>query len=74
MLIYSVFVHIYTMMILLIRNFAYDSDYYMQEENILTHKKLTFLLTEKVVRILKIKKIYNWFSYNCKNCCCLKIS
>ena len=55
MLIYSVFVHIYTVMILLIRNFAYDSDYYMQEENILTHKKLTFLLTEKVVRILKIK-------------------
>ena len=55
MLIYSVFVHIYTVMILLIRNFAYDSDYYMQEENILTHKKLTFLLTEKVVTILKIK-------------------
>ena len=32
-----------------------DSDYYMQE-NILTHKKLTILLTENVVRILKIKK------------------
>ena len=43
-------------MILLIRNFAYHSDYYMQEENMLTHKKLTFLLTKNVVRILKIKK------------------
>ena len=28
----------------------------MQEENILTHKKLTFLLNENVVRILKKKK------------------
>ena len=33
-----------------------DSDYHMQGESILTHKKLTFLLTGNVVRILKIKK------------------